>query len=55
MSDWKVRKRLLDVLFSSWGIVVPAIDNAKDNAYYGDADFFSAVICSGKVFFLSLL
>lgn len=23
MSDWKVRYRLLDVLFSSWGIVVP--------------------------------
>lgn len=25
MSDWKVRNRLLDVLFSSWGIVVPAL------------------------------
>lgn len=30
MSDWKVRNKLLDVLFSSWGIVVPVIYIIKD-------------------------
>lgn len=30
MSDWKVKYRLLDVLFSSWGIVVPGIDNMEE-------------------------
>lgn len=29
MSDWKVRYRLLDVLFSSWGIVVPVLYNIQ--------------------------
>lgn len=30
MSDWKVKYRLLDVLFSSWGIVVPGIDKIEE-------------------------
>lgn len=30
MSDWKVRYRLLDVLFSSWGIVVPVLYNIDE-------------------------
>lgn len=29
MSDWKVKYRLLDVLFSSCGIVVPALYNTQ--------------------------
>lgn len=29
MSDWKVKYRLLDVLFSSWGIVVPVLYNIQ--------------------------
>jgi len=33
MSDWKVRNRLLDVLFRSWGIVVPVSNSRRQKEF----------------------
>lgn len=39
MSDWKFRYRLLDVLFSRWGIVVPEMIIEKAGQWSHNKDY----------------
>lgn len=56
MSDWKVKYRLLDVLFSSWGIVVPTLDNRKcSSAHFKTPVYVMYVQNTSKTFFLHII